>query len=119
MKMNNTMGVFDGNSPVILVFADPQSRTGLLSTACGFALMSLLVVTFIHIFRRRAESRNLMAWSPLPVDASDDWGLFGRLNAVGFIVELTSVERKLLIAKEWKLVSFSLYFPFKFFVLTF
>ncbi|WOL09980.1 hypothetical protein Cni_G18734 [Canna indica] len=73
MKMNNTMGNLDDESSVILVSENPLRRgfgAFVRSLVCGFTLVSLLGIAFMLFLRWRAESRNHMAWSRLPVDVS-------------------------------------------------
>lgn len=73
MKMNNTVGSLDGESLVVSVLENPiigsfASFVRLL--ACGFAFVSLSVVVFMLGLRWRAERREPVAWSRLPVDVS-------------------------------------------------
>ncbi|XP_074577690.1 putative receptor-like protein kinase At5g24010 [Curcuma longa] len=74
MKMNNTMGNLDDESPVILFSANPIKRglgAFLRSLTCGFAFVSLSAIAFMLFLRWRSEQRSHAAWSPLPVDVSD------------------------------------------------
>ncbi|ONK72890.1 uncharacterized protein A4U43_C04F24490 [Asparagus officinalis] len=71
MKMNNTFGSLDGESS--LVFALENQRAGsfagiVRSMACWFGFMSLSIVVLMLALRWRAERREPLAWSRLPVD---------------------------------------------------
>nr|XP_010919105.1 probable receptor-like protein kinase At5g24010 [Elaeis guineensis] len=71
MKINNTEGSLDGD---ILVLESPGRRglgAFLRSIVCGFAFVSLSIVGFMLLLRWRAETRNLVTWSPLATDVSD------------------------------------------------
>lgn len=74
MKMNNTVGSLDGESSVVYVLGSPRTRSYmsfLSSLACGFAFVSLCVAVFMLVLSWRAERRNPVAWSRLPVDVAD------------------------------------------------
>lgn len=74
MKINNTMGSLDGEFSVISILESPRRKTFgafVRSLLCGFAFMSLSAIVFMLVMRLRTESRNHVAWSPLPMDASE------------------------------------------------
>ncbi|XP_020594363.1 probable receptor-like protein kinase At5g24010, partial [Phalaenopsis equestris] len=70
MKLNNTVGSLDGVLPFALVLHSSRGgfSTAIRSLICWSAFVMLSVVGFMLILRRRAESRNRIAWSPLPMD---------------------------------------------------
>ncbi|XP_008807843.2 probable receptor-like protein kinase At5g24010 [Phoenix dactylifera] len=73
MKINNTMGSLDGESPIILVLESPARRgfgAFLSSIVCGLGFMSLLMIGFVLLLKWRAETRNTVTWLPLPTDVS-------------------------------------------------
>ncbi|XP_020599831.1 LOW QUALITY PROTEIN: probable receptor-like protein kinase At5g24010 [Phalaenopsis equestris] len=70
MKLNNTVGSLDGVLPFALVLHSSRGgfSTAIRSLICWSAFVMLSAVGFMLILRRRAESRNRIAWSPLPMD---------------------------------------------------
>ncbi|OVA14809.1 Malectin-like carbohydrate-binding domain [Macleaya cordata] len=69
MKMNNSMGSFDGEISVGSVLrSQPRAHIGILVPS--IALLSLLLAAFV-LHRRRSEIKDSMGWSPLPVDVPE------------------------------------------------
>ncbi|KAF8413214.1 hypothetical protein HHK36_001190 [Tetracentron sinense] len=69
MKMNNSMGSLDGELSVDSVLKSwPKGNIGILVPLV--AVISLLIVAFAVIYRRRTELKDSVVWSPLPVDVS-------------------------------------------------
>ncbi|KAI0513731.1 hypothetical protein KFK09_009761 [Dendrobium nobile] len=72
MKLNNTVGSLDGELPFSLLLHSSRGFfSGVVrSLICWSAFVMLSVVGFMLILRWRAESRNQIAWTALPVDAA-------------------------------------------------
>ncbi|KAG9452685.1 hypothetical protein H6P81_005589 [Aristolochia fimbriata] len=89
MKMNNSMHSFDGEFSASSVLRSwPRSSTDfwLCSFLAGFAIMSLMVVGFMMISRRRMEMRESLAWSRLPVESKEDNSRYGPSPLSGKLV---------------------------------
>lgn len=73
MKLNNSVGSLNGELPVGLILHGSRGgfSTAVRSLICWSAFVILLVVGFMLILRWRAESKSHIAWSPLPMDASE------------------------------------------------
>lgn len=74
MKINNSVGSLDGELPFALVLH--SSRGGAFganvrSLICWFAFVMLAVAGFMLMLKWMAESRNRIAWLPLPTDSSE------------------------------------------------
>ncbi|PKA48091.1 putative receptor-like protein kinase [Apostasia shenzhenica] len=73
LKINNTAGSLNGELPVALILQSSRRGTfgsTLRSLICGLGFMILSVIGFMLMLRWRAESKNRVSWSPLPMDAS-------------------------------------------------
>lgn len=73
MKLNNTVENLDGKLPFALVLHSSRGgfSAAVRSLICWSAFVMLSVVGFMLILRWRAESKNHIAWLPLPMDASE------------------------------------------------
>lgn len=73
MKINNTVGSLDGESPVVFVLESRREGSFgsfFRSLTCAFAFVSLSVVVFMLALRWRAERKDSVGWSRLPADVS-------------------------------------------------
>ncbi|XP_068650548.1 probable receptor-like protein kinase At5g24010 [Aristolochia californica] len=89
MKMNNSMRSFDEEFSAYSVLRGwPRNSTGfwLCSFLGGFALMSMLVVGFFMVSRRRMGLKESVAWSPLPVDLKEENSRYGPSPLSGKLV---------------------------------
>lgn len=73
MKLNNTVGSLNGELPFALVLHGSRGgfSAAVRSLICWSAFVILSVVGFMLILKWRTESKSHIAWSPLPMDASD------------------------------------------------
>ncbi|XP_042518323.1 probable receptor-like protein kinase At5g24010 [Macadamia integrifolia] len=70
MKLNNSMGSLDGEvslGPILR--SSPRGNTsGFMPSVVGISLMIAIAGV---VYRRKTEVRDYLAWTPLPVDASE------------------------------------------------
>ncbi|XP_039138889.1 probable receptor-like protein kinase At5g24010 [Dioscorea cayenensis subsp. rotundata] len=74
MKMNNTVGSFDGEFPVSAILVKPvKGFFGEFARwfVCGIGFISLFSIVFMLVLRLRAEAWNALAWSRLPTEVSE------------------------------------------------
>ncbi|KAF9601509.1 hypothetical protein IFM89_020304 [Coptis chinensis] len=70
MKMNNSMGSFNGKISVASILRS-RARGNNGVGVCSLAIISLLVAAFVVMHRRNAVAQDSVGWSPLPLDASE------------------------------------------------
>ncbi|XP_043692821.1 probable receptor-like protein kinase At5g24010 [Telopea speciosissima] len=70
MKLNNSMGSLDGELSLgpIMQSLPREKTSGFMPSVIGISLMIAIAGV---VYRRRTEVRDYVAWSPLPVDASE------------------------------------------------
>ncbi|MQM21603.1 hypothetical protein Taro_054646, partial [Colocasia esculenta] len=86
-KINNSVGSLDGELSVDAVLQSPTKGGFLVflrSLMCGFAFVSLVLVAFKLVMRLKAETRNPVAWLPLPLDSAEASTVLPYKTSVGY-----------------------------------
>lgn len=73
-KLHSSMGCLDGEFPLDGILQSPSwggFAVFLRSLLCGLVFVGLVGLLFMLVQRWRIETRNSVAWSPLPLDATE------------------------------------------------